>query len=112
METWYRLHGTRLKPVEVHRHTDASVWITEHYWSDEPPRVVRKQRAGSYERFFPTSDEGVAFIEKHLVNRVERAKKRLNDERTLLGKFKSDVKSGRVVTKPDTPCAPLTPESF
>lgn len=104
--TWYRLHGNRLKPVEVHRHTESSVWIEDRFWSGVEPKIVRKQRQGSFDRFFPTAEEGIAFIRKRLTNAVERAKRNLERDKSALGQFESAVKSYRVLMAADVPIDP------
>lgn len=107
IETWYEVIGNRLQKVRVHRHTAASVWVEEQNWSTEKASVNRRQREGSFHRFFPSEAEGMAFIEKRLTGRVERLKKELNAARTQLGMFRAAVKDGTVTKDFREPLPPL-----
>lgn len=81
MTTWYevKLYGMDVRPVEVGRSTDLSVWV-----KDFSGKFRRRAIASGYESYFPSFDEAKTFLVERETRRLENAKQTVtNGERSL-----------------------------
>lgn len=82
-ETWYvcpaRNAHHKPRPIQVHRHTEKSVWITS--WFGE---VTRRSKITEYECVFPTYEEAIEYM-------IEMADEDLEVSKARTQKLKSDI---------------------
>ena len=90
MSTWYKVqsYGHIIKPVEVVRFTDKSIWM-ENSFTTLTDRLLRLT---DYANYYPTWEEAHAFLLTRFADRVARLKQNTQNANSILGQIKKMTK--------------------
>lgn len=83
MTTWYETdYKKQIKPVDIEKFTDSSVWFSGKFGRSE---VSRSARMSEYAQYHPTWDEAKAYLLSKAESKVFHARRQLDQAKSEYG---------------------------